>query len=358
MKRRNVLKGVGAASATTIAAPAIAQDVKTLTMVTSWPRNFPALGRAARRFSARLETASGGRYKVKLFPGGELVHPLECNDAVEKGLADLYHSTDYYYQDKIKAYAFYAAVPFGFRPDEVNAWIYHGGGQDLWDEVGAQFGIKHLMCGNRGSQMGGWFKKPMTSLDDFQGLKMRIPGLGGDVIDAIGGTSVTLAVSDILTALQSGAVDATEWVGPWSDLAFGFYRAVKHYHFPGFHEPGTINSLGLRKTLWESFSNADRELFKACAAAENSYALAEVNANNAQAVNTLVSKHGVTLHEFPDDVFAAMGAASKDVLAAAGNADPLTKKVYESFMNFRKIAVGWSKLSDQTYMVKRELVPF
>ena len=169
-QRRDFLKGVAAtgavAAASTIGAPAIAQDVKELKMVTSWPKNFPGLGTAPARFAQRLEAISGGRFKVKIFAGGELVHPLKCHDAVQEGTADLYHSADYYYQGKLKGYAFFTAVPFGFRPDEIDAWIHHGGGQEIWDEIGAEFGIKHLPCGNSGSQMGGWFNKPMNTLEE------------------------------------------------------------------------------------------------------------------------------------------------------------------------------------------------
>lgn len=362
MDRRSFIKKAGlvtgAAAASTLAAPAIAQGVKELKMVTSWPKNFPGLGTGPRRFGERLEAASNGRYKVKLFAGGELVHPLKCNDAVQEGTADLYHSADYYYQGKSKAYAFFTAVPLGFRPDEIDAWIHHGGGQELWDKVGAQFGIKHLPCGNSGSQMGGWFNKPMKTLDDFKGLKMRIPGLGGDVIKALGGTSVTLAGSEILPALQAGTVDAAEWVGPWNDLAFGFYKVVKHYHYPGFHEPGSMLGLGMSLKLWEGLSDADKSLFTACALAENNYDLAEFNANNSAALETLMTKHDVELHEFSDDVYRAFGSAAKDVLATAGASDALTKEVYESFLAFRKNIVGWSNLSDQSYMNKRALTEF
>ncbi len=340
-------------------APAVViPRTRELKMVTSWPKNFPGLGSAALRFADGLQAASDGRFKVKVFAGGELVHPLKCNDAVQEGTADLYHSADYYYQGKITAYNFFTAVPFGFRADEMDAWVYHGGGQALWDEVGAQFGIKHLACGNSGSQMGGWFKQPMRSLEDFKGLKMRIPGLAGEVIKALGGTSVTLAGSEILPALEAGTIDAAEWVGPWNDLAFGFYKVVKNYHYPGFHEPGPTLSLGISKTFWDGLSKSDRALFEHCAGRENNFDLAEFNANNSAALDTLVSEHGVQVHEFSDEIFTAMGEASRDVLATAAGADPLTKKVYESFMRFRKIALGWSRLSDQSYMQKRALVQF
>ncbi len=363
MDRRTFLKTTGiaagaAAAASTLPAPAISQGVKELKMVMSWPKGFPGLGTSAARFASRLETALEGKYKVKLYGGGELVHPLKCLDALQEGTADLYHSAEYYYQGKTKAFSFFAAVPFGFRADEMDAWVHHGGGQKLWDEVSGQFGVKPFLCGNSGVQMGGWFKKPVTSLEDFKGLKMRIPGLGGDVVRALGGTPVTLAGAEILPALQAGTIDATEWVGPYNDLAFGFYKVTKHMHFPGFHEPGTVLSLGVRRGLWDKMSKNEQTILAAVAHSENNVTLAEFNANNSASLDTLVNKHGVQVHEFSDEIFKGMGEAAKDVLASAGNSDPMAKKVYESFMGFRKIALEWSRLSEQAYMNKRSLTKF
>jgi len=362
MERRKFLKAGAVASsaavASTLAAPAISQGNVELTMVTSWPKNFPGLGTAAQRFADRVAAMSDGRMTVKVFGGGELVHPLKCHDAVQEGTADLYHSADYYYQGKAQAYAFYSSVPFGFIPAEMDAWIHHGGGQQLWDDLGAEFGVKAFACGNSGLQMGGWFANPVRSIDDFKGLKMRMPGLGGRVIDALGGSSVTLAGSEIMPALEAGTIDATEWVGPWNDLAFGFYKVVKFYHYPGFHETGTVLSLGINKGKWDGMSASDRAIIENAATAENNYDLAEFNANNASALDTLLTQHGVELVEFSDEVFTHMGEAAKDVMATVGNADPTTKKVYDSYMAFRKDVTGWMKLSDQTYMNKRELVNF
>ena len=339
-----------------VAAPAVRKSVRTLKMVMSWPRNFPGLGTGAERFAKRLEAISDGRYKVRLFAGGELVHPLKCLDAVQQGTADLYHSAEYYYQGKSKAFSFFSAVPFGFRADEMDAWIQHGGGQALWDELAGAFGVKPFVCGNTGSQMGGWFKKPVETVSDFKGLTMRIPGLGGDVIKALGGTPVTLAGSEILTALQSGAIDATEWVGPYNDLAFGLYKLAKHYYFPGFHEPGTVLSLGVSRRLYDRMPASDRAMIEACALAENGHMLAEFNARNALALRQLVDRHGVRLKEFSDGLFKTAAEAGADVVAAAGASDALSKKVYDSYMKFRKLALGWSARSDLPYMRKRALV--
>ncbi len=361
MKRRQFLKAgaVGTATAaTTLAAPAISQGMRELKMVTSWPKNFPGLGTAAARFGERITQMSDGRLTVRLFGGGELVHPLKCHDAVQEGTADLYHSAEYYYLGKAVGYAFFSAVPMGLTANELDAWIHHAGGQKLWDDLSAQFGVKAFPCGNTGSQMGGWFANPMRSLDDFKGLKMRIPGLGGRVIEALGGSSVTLAGGEIMPALQNGTIDATEWVGPWNDLAFGFYKVVKHYHHPGFHEPGTLLSCGINKGVWDGLSSSDQAIIANAAAAENNFGLAEFNANNAAALDTLLTEHGVQLVEFSDEIFSAAAEAAKDVLADVGNGDAESKKIYDSFMSFRKDVTGWVKLSDQGYMNKRNLVDF
>ncbi len=362
MDRRSFLRagavGTTAVAASTLAAPAIAQGTQELKMVTSWPKNFPGLGTSANRVAERIEALSDGRYTVRVFGGGELVPPLKTQDAVQEGTADMYHSAEYYFVGKTPALGFFAAVPFGFTANEQNAWLDYGGGQEIWDEVAAQFNVKPFSAANTGVQMGGWFKNPITSIDDFKGLKMRIPGLGGDVLNALGGTPVGLAGAEIQPALQAGTIDATEWVGPWNDLAFGLYKVVKNYGYPGFHEPGTTLSSGIRKDLWDGMSASDQAMFKAVMAAETSTSLSEFNANNGTALNQLINDHGVNLFEIPDDVYVSIGEASRDVLATAADADALTRKTYDSFMAFRKDIIEWTRLSDQSYANKRSLVDF
>ncbi len=365
MKRRSFLKGAttGAAAAavgvaaSSLPAPAIAQGVKELKMTTSWPKNFPGLGTAAARLAQRITDISEGRFTVKLFASGELTGGLKALDAVQEGAAELYHSAEYYYQGKSKAFNFFATVPLGMTANEHNAWIYSGGGQELWDELGGQFDIKPLMAGNTGVQMGGWFRKEMNTLEDFKGLKMRIPGLGGAVITALGGSSVTLAGGEIFQALESGTIDATEWVGPWNDLAFGFYKVTKFYYWPGFHEPGTVLSFGLNKGVWDSLSAGHQSLIETCAAAENDIVLAEFNAKNSDALATLVNEHGVQVRRMPNNMLNAIGQSSGEVVAEAAASDAMTQKVYDSFLAFRGKAIAYSKLSDQAYWQAR-LLPF
>lgn len=355
MDRRNFLKtaAVGA-SAGALSAPAVlAQDRQVVRMVTTWPRNFPALGTGAQRLADRITAASGGRLEVKLFAAGELVPPLESFDAVATGSAEMYHAPDYYFQGKHRAFNFFTAVPMGLTCQEMNAWIHFGGGQALWDELSAQFGVKAVLTGNTGVQTGGWFRNPITSLDDMKGLKMRIPGLGGEVIRQIGGTAVALAPGEIFAALQSGAIDAAEFVGPLNDLAFGFHNVLKNYLYPAFQEPGAALALGMNKGWWDGLDAADQALIAACAEAENGMMMAEFTARNGDALNQLMNDHGVTLFELPPEVFAEVARASEGVVAAVAEVDDLSRRIFDSYHGFRASVAPWTRRSEQAYTLAR-----
>ncbi|MGE0846899.1 MAG: TRAP transporter substrate-binding protein [Flavobacteriaceae bacterium] len=324
-----------------------------LKMVTTWPKNFPGLGTGAQRVADRITAMTEGRVTVKLFAAGELVPPFESFDAVSQGTADMYHGADYYWQGKHKGFNFFTAVPMGLTANELDAWINHAGGQALWDELAAGFNVKSLMAGNTGVQMGGWFAKEINSLEDLKGLKFRMPGLGGEVLRQLGASVVALPGGEIFPALQSGAIDGTEWVGPWNDLAFGFYKVVKYYYWPGFHEPGSGLACGINKGVWDKFSDSDKEMVKAACLAENNYMLSEFNANNGSALDTLINQHGVQLKEFPKEVFDAIGKTSEEVVAASVT-DDIGKRIYESYTKARKAIGGWTQISDTAYTNARK----
>ena len=362
MKRRRFLStaavGAGAAAAaSTLPKPAISQGIKEIRLVTTWPKNFPGLGTGAERFAQRITQGSEGKLQAKVFAAGELVPPFESFDAVSGGTAEIYHGAEYYWQGKSTGFNFFAAVPFGLTATEMDAWIHHGGGQELWDELAADFNLKPFAAGNTGVQMGGWFNKEINSLEDYSGLKIRMPGLGGEVLRQIGAAAVNLPGGEIFPSLQSGAIDATEWVGPWNDLAFGFYKVAQFYYYPGFHEPGTTLSTGVNRQLWESLTSDQQSLIASAAAAENNFTLAEFNARNNASLNELVSTHGVQVKRFSNDVMNAIGNAAGQVVADAAAGDPLTQRIYDSFIDFRKNAIAWSRLSDQAFWEAR-LLPF
>ncbi|MBB4302874.1 TRAP-type mannitol/chloroaromatic compound transport system substrate-binding protein [Rhodobium orientis] len=362
MDRRSFLKKAGlatagGAAASTLAAPAIAQGNMELKMVTTWPKNFPGLGTGAQRVADRITAMTDGRITVKLYAANELVPAFESFDAVSTGTADLYHGAEYYWQGKHKAFNFFAAVPLGLTAAELDAWINHMGGQELWDELSAGFNVKSFIAGNTGVQMGGWFNKEINSLEDLKGLKMRIPGLGGEVLRRLGATAVSLPGGEIFPSLQSGAIDATEWVGPWNDLAFGFYKITKYYYWPGFHEPGSGLSMGINKGVWDKLSDSDKAIFAGAAHAETNMMYSEFNANNGNALDTLVNKHGVTLREFPEDVWAAVAKVCDEVVDESAD-DDMGKRVLESFHKARNNVGRWNDIGEKAYLNARSKALF
>lgn len=360
MKRREFLKkgaaGIGGAAAATVAAPAISAGRMEITMVSTWPRDFPGLGTAAQRFAERLSTMTDGRMKVNYFASGERVKAFDSFDEVASGNAQMYHAAEYYWKGKHPGWAYFTAVPFGLTYTEMNAWVRFGGGQELWDKLAGDFGLKGLMCGNTGVQMGGWFRKEINSADDLKGLKMRIPGLGGDVMAKLGASPVSLPGSQIYENLVSGAIDATEWVGPWNDSYMKFYEAAKYYYYPGMHEPGAMLALGMNKSWWESLSKADQQIIEAAAGFENDMMMAEYNAKSGAALVKLVNEQGVKLRQFNDDVYDSFGEAAEEVFEEVQAHSDLANTIHESFVKARAELGGWAKISDQAYVAQRNRV--
>ena len=361
MKRRDFIKksavGLGAvAGATTIAAPAIAKERIEITMVTTWPRDFPGLGTGAQRFAARLAEMSGGRIQVNYFAGGERVKPFDSFDEVASGNAQMYHAADYYWKGKHPGWAYFTAVPFGLTYTEMNAWIRFGGGQELWDELAGEFGLKGVMCGNTGVQMGGWFRKEINTAADLKGLKMRIPGLGGDVMAKLGASPVSLPGSQIYENLVSGSIDATEWVGPWNDSFMKFYEAAKFYYYPGMHEPGSMLACGMNRKFWDKLSKSDKLLIEAAAAMENDVMMAEYNAKNGESLAKLIKEQGVKLREFSDEIYDSFGEAADEVFETVKGHSKLARRIHESFERVRADVGSWAKISDQAYVAQRNRV--
>ena len=360
MKRRDLLKGAagaaGGVAAATLAAPAIAQERIEINMVATWGRDFPGLGTGAQRFASRLEAMTDGRMKVNYYAAGERVKAFDSFDEVASGNAQMYHGAEYYWKGKHPGFAYFTSVPFGLTYTEMNAWIRFGGGQELWDKLSAEFGVKGLMCGNTGVQMGGWFRKEINSVDDLKGLKMRMPGLGGDVMAKLGASPVSLPGGQIYENLVSGAIDATEWVGPWNDEIMKFYEAAKYYYFPGMHEPGAMLAVGTNKKFWDGLSKSDQEIIKAAASTENDVMMSEYNAKNGDALARLVNDHGVEVREFNDDIYDAFGEAADEVFAGVVAHSDQAKEIHESFVAARANIGAWAKLSDQAYVSQRNRV--
>ncbi len=324
-------------------------------MVTTWPKNFPGLGTGANFLAERITQMSGGRIEVKVYGANELVPAFEVFGAVSQGTAELGHGSAYYWKGKSEAAQFFSAVPFGLTADEMNAWLYHGGGMELWQETYEPFGLVPMAAGNTGVQMAGWFNREINSVDDLQGLKMRIPGLGGEVLSRAGGTPVSLPGGELFTSLQSGAIDATEWVGPYNDLAFGLYKAAKYYYYPGWHEPGTTLECMVNKSAFEALPDDLQAIVLNAARVANQDMLTEYLARNNQALKTLVNEHQVDVRKLPDSVLGRLRELSDQVVAEIAAKDALSQRVHASFQAFRNQMVQWSDISARAYLNARGL---
>jgi len=325
-------------------------------MVTAWPKNMPGLGVGAERCAERITRLSEGELTVKVFAAGELVPAFECFDAVSGGVAELSHAAAYYWQGKSKAANFFASVPFGLTAAEQTGWVRYGGGQELWDELYKKFGLKAFIAGNSGAQMGGWFNRKIRSVEDFQGLKMRMPGLGAEVLRRVGAAAVNISGTELFAALQTGAIDATEWIGPWNDVAFGFHKIAKYYYGPGFHEPGTTLELMVNLEKYEALPQHLQDIIQAACQMENDEMLAEYAVRNANALAALRKEHKIELSHFPDDVVDALGKAANAVLAELEGVDDITGRTYRSFMAFRDNATRYSAFAEEGYLRMRQRV--
>lgn len=309
----------------------------------------------AEEIAARITAITEGELTIKVFAAGELVPAHGEFDAVSQGAADMYHAAEYYWQGKSKGFPFFAAVPFGMTAIEALAWMEYGNGNKLWNDLSTKFNLIAMAAGSTGTQMGGWFKKEILSMDDFRGLVMRIPGLGGDVIKAVGGVPKLLSGGEIYQALQSGAIDAAEWVGPWNDLAFGFYQEAEYYYCPGFQEPGPIMSLGVNLDVWNSLSPTHQKVFRAVCNAANAKSLAQFDWENQKALKTLVNDHGVKIRTYPDDVWIGLKMAAHQVLEQIGNETTETKAIYNSYIQALADAEQYAQRGEAGYLRARVL---
>ena len=325
-------------------------------MVLTWPKNLPGLGTGAQRIKKSIETLSDGRLIIKIYGAGEFVPALQVFDAVQNGIADLYHGAAYYWQSKNPAFPFFSAVPFGMTYPEFEAWIRFGGGQALYDDLYARFSLKPFIAGSSGVQMGGFFRKKIESVQNLKGLKMRMPGLGGSVLQKLGVSTINLPGGETFQALQSGTIDATEWVGPWQDLNMGFYKIAKYYYYPGFHEPGTTWECVFNKNVWNSFSQLDRNIIMTALTSESALSFCEFTTNNALALKTLVDKHHVKLEKFNIKIYRAFAQATKDVLQNIANSNNDAAKVYDNYRAFYKKVAKWTDVSELAYLDLRKNV--
>ena len=318
-------------------------------MVTSWPKNFPGLGAGAETLARYINKLSGGSLEVKVFGANELVPPLGVFDFVSSGGAEMGHSGAYYWKGKTEAAQFFSSVPFGMTAQEMNSWLYYGDGIKLWEEVYENFNLIPRPAGNTGVQMGGWFNKEINTTNDLKGLKMRIPGLGGEVLARAGGTPFTLAGAEIFTSLQTGVIDATEWVGPYNDRAFGLHKAAKYYYYPGWHEPGPSLECIINKDAYSSLPDQHKSIIDIACKAANVDMISDYMAKNYQALE-FFKKEKVQIRQFPAEVLSKLNKISDEILLELSQKNNLSKKVYDSYVNFLSRVRPWTLISEDAYL--------
>ncbi len=318
-------------------------------MVTSWPPNFPVFQAGVDRFAEHVKVMSDGRLTIQTYAGGELIPPLQVFDAVSQGTVEMGHSGAYYWAGKIPAAQFFTSVPFGLNAQGMNAWLYSGGGLELWREVYAPHNLVPFPMGNSGVQMGGWFNKKIESVDDLDGLKMRIPGLGGKVFAEAGGNAVLMAGGELYTALERGAIDATEWVGPYHDNRLGLPKAAKYYYYPGWHEPGSTLELVVNKAAWEKLPADLQRIVEVAAQATDLWMLTQFEALNAESLAEIQAMDGVEMLPFPMEVTRKLKSLTDKSLGEQAAADPQFAKVYEAYKAFQAKHGAWNEVSEQAY---------
>jgi TRAP-type mannitol/chloroaromatic compound transport system substrate-binding protein len=324
-------------------------------LVTTWPPNFPGVGTGVTKLAGYIEAASAGRIKIKVFAAGELIPAFEVFGAVSSGTAQIGHGAAYYWKGKSEAAQFFTAIPFGMTAQEMNGWLYFGGGLELYRELYEPFNLVPFPAGNTGVQMGGWFNKEINTVADLQGLKMRIPGLGGEVLKLAGGTPVNLPGSEIFTALKTGSIDATEWIGPYNDVAFGLHKAARYYYYPGWHEPGPVLECIVNKDAFDALPDDLKTIVEISCSAINDQMTAEYMARNAASLQQVVADENVEIRPYPDEVLRELRKLTDEVIARLAAKDDMSARINESFSAYRRSVTAWSDISERAMLNSRSL---
>jgi TRAP-type mannitol/chloroaromatic compound transport system substrate-binding protein len=323
-------------------------------LVTTWPKGLPGLGAAPENFARRVNETSGGRLRIKVFGAGEIVPAFEVFDAVSRGVAQAGHGAAYYWKGKIPAAVFYTAVPFGMTAQEANGWLHYGGGLELWRELYAPFGVVPFAGGSTGVQMAGWFNIRLNSREDLEGLKMRIPGLAGEVFDAAGGSAVRIAGGEVYTSMQTGVIDAVEWVGPYNDRTLGLMEVGDYYYYPGWHEPGAMLETIVNAEALAALPADLQAIVRVAARATNSDMLDDFTAHNSEALQILLSDFDTEVLPLPDDVMDALYEKSQIAIQALVEADPMAKKIAASYFSFAEQVRAYHEVSERAYLNGRD----
>jgi TRAP-type mannitol/chloroaromatic compound transport system substrate-binding protein len=317
-------------------------------MVTSWPKSLDTIFGGAETVCNKVSDMSGGRFQITPYAAGEVVPGLEVMDAVQNATVECGHTASYYYIGKNPALAFATSVPFGLMAEQQNAWLYHGGGLDAIHQIYSDFNIISFPAGNTGAQMGGWFKREIKSLQDLKGLKMRIPGLGGEVMGKLGVNVQVLPGGEIFLALDRGAIDAAEWVGPYDDEKLGLNNAAPFYYYPGWWEPGATLDILVNKSAYEKLPSEYQAMLKTAAKEANLNMLAQYNTLNQQTLPKLLAS-GTKLSAYPQDVLSEAQKISFEIYEENASKDATFKGIYQQWQEFRKGIIEWNKINEFSY---------
>lgn len=324
-------------------------------LVTTWPKNLPGLGAAPENFARYVNEMSGGRLEVRVFGAGEIVPAFEVFDAVSQGAAEVGHGASYYWKGKIPAAVFFTAVPFGMTAQEMNGWLHYGGGLELWQELYAPFGVIPFAGGSTGVQMAGWFNRELRSAKDLSGLKMRIPGLAGEVFDAAGGTAVRIAGGEVYTSMQTGVIDAVEWVGPYNDRTLGLNEVAEFYYYPGWHEPGAMLEFTVNAAAFTQLPRDLQAIVRYAARAANQDMLDEFTARNNESLQQLLAA-GTQLRPLPEDILSLLYEKSVEAMANLRASDEMAEKIAISYDAFSNNVRAYHEISERAYLNARDKV--
>jgi len=329
--------------------PAQGQETVEWRMGTSWPVSLDTIYGGATDVAERVAAMTNGRFQINTFPGGELFPALEVIQNLQQGTVEAGHTASYYYVGLSPAFGFGTSVPFGLTAAQHNAWYYHGGGMDLMHDLYAQFNTIGFPAGNTGAQMGGWYREPIESLESLQGLKFRIPGLGAEVMQRLGVNTQTLPGGEIFQALQTGAIDAAEWVGPYDDQKLGLNDAAEFYYAPGWWEPGPALDAVVNLDAWNQLSTEFQEIFKSACYMANVNMLAKYNARNGQALQEMVNS-GTQLRFYSDEIMSAAEQAAEEFYQEQAADDETFRGIYEPWSEFRTVVRRWNETNELPFM--------
>lgn len=348
MKRRELLKhSLLAGGVSTLSFPSILRasrkDQFRWRLVMAIPKTLPIWGEGVSQFAEKIKIMTDGGLTIRVYGAGELVPALGTFDAIQAGQVEMGHSAAYYWQGKIPASVFFCSVPFGLDMNGMRAWLAYGGGQLLWDKLYAPFGVIALAGGNTGMQMGGWFRKPIDTIKDFSGLKIRIPGVGGQVLAKLGANPILVAGGEIFTSLTTGVIDAAEWVGPYHDYLLGLHKAASYYYYPGWHEPGPTLELMINKQAWQKLPAYYQQIVRTAAMEMDWQIGSHWLAKDAEYLEKLKNEQKIKIQAFPSSVLTKLYEMSEIVKSEIAKSDPMAKKIYDSYVNFQK---SYKKLLD------------